>query len=111
MPDLMHPDFTEGKLRHIVWKDEKCISCLNQGSCAFIQSLYEHKLLTMSGIHVAHCALYKPDTSSEYYIDDPEDLAKIAEVNTAALTQQIEVLTDLLGKVIKEAGLEETSDQ
>lgn len=111
MPDLMNPDWNDGKLQHIVWKDEKCISCLNQGSCPLISILYTHAILSHSGIHIASCRLYEPNKSSEYYIDDPDDLVQISNANAAALVQQMELLSDMLGKITKEAGSEESVGQ
>jgi len=97
MPDMVNPEWNNGELRHIVWHDEICISCLNAGSCPLIQCLYENVILTHSGIHVAQCKTYNPDTSSRFYIP-PGDVEKMKEVNVAALEQQIGLLSDLMKK-------------
>lgn len=99
MPDLVHPDFNDGKLRHILWKDELCISCLNNNSCPLIQCIYSHKILTHSGVHVANCDSYSPDIESEYYVPENASIDHIAEVNAAALRQQIDILTDYMTKL------------
>jgi hypothetical protein len=109
MPDLVNPEWNDNKLKHIVWNDEKCASCLNSGSCPLIALLYTHEILTHSGIHVSRCKLYEPDKSSEYYVDDPEDLVQISKINVAALEQQMELLSEMLLKVSEEAGLEDSS--
>lgn len=110
MPDLMNPDWNDGKLTHIVWKDEICISCLNKGSCPLISLIYTHEILSSSGIHVASCKLYGPDKTSEFYNPDPDDMTQQQKVNEAALMQQIDLLTGLLGNVAEAAKGMEGSD-
>ena len=97
MPDMINPEWNNGQLKHIVWNDELCASCLNAGSCPLIQVLYNHVILTHSGVHVAQCKTYSPDKSSRFYHDD-NDMEKIKEINTAAMQQQIDLLNELMRK-------------
>jgi len=111
MPDLINPEYNDGIKKHIVWKDELCASCLNAGNCPLLQCVYQHTILSHSGIHVANCDVYRPDLDSEYYIPpmmegetefDPATLDKIRGVNVAALQQQVDALNDMLRTVIEE---------
>jgi hypothetical protein len=99
MPDLINPDFNDGKKTHVVWRDEKCASCLNVGNCPLIQIIYQHTIMTHSGIHVAHCDSYSADVNSEYYIPSDADMSEIARVNAEALQQQVDLLNDVLKEV------------
>lgn len=63
MPDIIDGEF-------VIWKDEKCASCLDSDGCAVINVMREFNLVTHSGVHVIRCDKYNPDKSSDWYIDE-----------------------------------------
>ena len=115
MPDLVNPEFNDGKKLHIIWKDELCASCLNVGNCPLLQAIYQNTILSHSGIHISNCDAYEPDVLSDYYIppydpDDPDamDAERIRFVNIEAYKQQVETLNELLSKAMSSLGVKST---
>lgn len=99
MPDLINPEATGGKKTYIVWRDELCASCLNQGSCALIQVLHQCIIMTHSGIHVSNCDDYRPDEESEYYLAPDADTEEIMRINLETLQQQVDLLKEKMGNI------------
>lgn len=98
MPDLINPEYNNGKKDHILWVDELCASCKERNNCPLIQTLHRHTIMTYSGIHVSDCDLYDPDKESEHYID-PEERFVSEKIRIDALQQQLEVLNGLLERI------------
>lgn len=102
MPDLINPEFTNGKHHIELWADEICKSCkLAESSCPLLQVIHDLELLTHSGMHVSNCKLYDPDKASEYYVD-PEslDMEKTRAINAEMLAQQAELLKMAMDTVL-----------
>ncbi len=98
MPDLINPEQTGGKKTYIVWKDELCMSCLNQGSCALLQVMHQCTILTYSGMHVANCDDYRPDEESDYYLEPEADFDDVKRINIETLQQKMDLLKEKMGK-------------
>lgn len=101
MPDLINPEYVgPGDPRHILWKDELCVSCNVSGNCPLLQVLHSHEILTASGCHVVSCKLYDPDTTSPYYVPPDADMGTIHRINVDTLQQSAELLNTILGKAL-----------
>ena len=96
MPDLINPDYNQGKKEFRIWVDELCKSCKVQDNCPLFQVLHRHTILTMTGMHVSNCELYEPDEESEYYLplDATEEQAR--DINMRQIEQRLKIFTDKL---------------
>jgi len=100
MPDLINPEHNNGLKEHIVWKDERCASCLNVGNCPLIQVMHDNTIMTLSGCHVFSCDGYKPDVESPYYVSpDAIDMDTIRNIDTETIQQSMDLLTRLMDEV------------
>jgi len=95
MPDLINPEFNDGKKKVIRWYDELCASCsVPDAKCMLIRVIKRWGLMTHSGAHIAHCSQYQPDKSSPYYIPDDAPMEQRARVNIEALEQAAKLTLD-----------------
>jgi hypothetical protein len=99
------PDLSNAKDTHIIWKDELCASCKVVDSCALIQTMHDYNIFTYSGMHVASCKHYDPDTSSPFYVNPEEGFtAKVQELNAEALEQEISIQLEEVKKSLEGMG-------
>lgn len=110
MPDLINPEFNDGKRKIITWTDEKCASCKNATNCQLMQVIHDMYLLTYSGMHVSSCRYYDADVNSKHYLPPDASQEDVRRVNAEALQQELDNLNMIMQKVIDDVGAKGGSD-